>query len=56
MLYPPIQTLETVGQRRTRDNTSTTTETCPHGDPDCPGPDGDELPCFPCYVTTGERA
>lgn len=24
-------------------------ECCPNGDPDCGGPNGDELPCFPCF-------
>jgi hypothetical protein len=27
-------------------------ETCPNGDPNCHGPDADELPCFGCYSPT----
>lgn len=29
---------------------STHQEACPNGDPMCDGPDGDGLPCFPCYM------
>jgi len=28
----------------------------PNGDSDCPGPDGDDLPCFPCFAERGEEA
>jgi len=24
-------------------------QTCPNGEEWCDGPDGDELPCFPCF-------
>ena len=25
-------------------------DTCPNGDPQCDGPEGDDLPCFQCYL------
>jgi len=28
-------------------------EPCPNGDPLCDGPDGEDLPCFPCFRTRG---
>lgn len=56
MLYPPIQRLDAVGRRRTRGTTDATPETCPNDDPYCPGPDGDDLPCYPCFADRGEVA
>ena len=29
-------------------------EKCPNGDARCDGPDGDELPCFPCFEVSGQ--
>jgi len=29
---------------------------CPNGDPQCGGPEADELPCFECYKQWGEAA
>ena len=31
------------------------TGTCPNGDPDCDGLDGDDLPCFGCYRPAGDQ-
>jgi hypothetical protein len=56
MLYPPIQRLDAVERRRNRDTTDTVPETCPNDDPHCPGPEGEELPCFPCFAERGEGA
>ncbi|WP_218962307.1 SWIM zinc finger family protein [Halorubrum persicum] len=30
-------------------------DTCPNGDERCPGPDGDDLPCFDCFEVADER-
>lgn len=56
MLYAPVERLETVEQKRTCETTSATPETCPNDDPHCPGPNGDTLPCFPCFAERGEGA
>lgn len=29
-------------------------ETCKNGQTDCYGPDGDDLPCFECYLQSGK--
>lgn len=46
----PIKT-ETAAERLHPDGGSLESkpETCPNGDPDCDGPDGDDLPCFDCF-------
>ena len=31
-------------------------ETCPHGDPKCDGPVGDDLPCVDCYQDRNDTA
>ena len=30
-------------------------EECPNGEEGCPGPNGDSLPCFPCYQLSEEQ-
>jgi predicted nucleic acid-binding Zn finger protein len=42
----PEQPLQTDGGRTTESEDS---EACPNGDARCNGPDGDGLPCFPCF-------
>jgi hypothetical protein len=52
MLPTQSERLDADGRR----DADETEHTCPNDDPYCPGPDGDELPCFPCFAERGEGA
>jgi hypothetical protein len=43
-------------ERLDADERSATNDDCPNSDPRCPGPEGDDLPCFPCFADSGEGA
>jgi len=45
------QPLQTDGGTTTESGDS---EKCPNGDARCDGPDGDELPCFPCFEVSDQ--
>lgn len=50
------QLLQTDGGTVRANHASDPTEdTCPNGEPWCPGPDGAELPCFNCFNEHRER-
>jgi hypothetical protein len=45
----------TVSRLQSDEQSATNDDTCPNGEEWCPGPDGEDLPCFDCFEVADER-